>query len=383
MSEPSDSTKNNPTKKEIEDAAKNVIRKAVVNPSFTNPPSKPSKNPPSKSSKPNPFPHPSHRTRYIVLGLAIGVAGLIITIIAVPQVNKFLFPPKPVILVSEVNAEKGTINPDGSVYEYSPRNISSDLKKQEIFSVSIINSGEGIANNFILDFDWEPQSDWLDFHSTTITNDGFTKPCPQKSSECIFEIITKEMGSINIQYDATIDYEKHNAILNENPKIIFRYSFNESGLETEVILNILDLDPFQEISNDDDDDGVKNDLDQCPNQKETKNGFEDEDGCPDITPSTNQIFIGPDSSVPGCEKTNSCFIPYEKSVKMGDTISWSNNDNSKHTVSSGTPGIGHDGKFDSGLFGPGTSFEYTFEKAGTFEYFCMLHPWAKGIVIVE
>jgi plastocyanin len=52
-------------------------------------------------------------------------------------------------------------------------------------------------------------------------------------------------------------------------------------------------------------------------------------------------------------------------------------------VSSGTVDAGVTGVFDSGLFMSGSTFEFTFEKAGKYDYFCMVHPWMTGVVIVE
>lgn len=85
---------------------------------------------------------------------------------------------------------------------------------------------------------------------------------------------------------------------------------------------------------------------------------------------------------PGCESTNECFIPYEVSVGVGDTVTWSNDDVVSHTVTSGLLPHGHDGIFDSGLFMAGTAFEFTFEEAGHYDYFCLVHPWMAGKVIV-
>jgi len=38
---------------------------------------------------------------------------------------------------------------------------------------------------------------------------------------------------------------------------------------------------------------------------------------------------------------------------------------------------------ESSLFGPGKTFSQTFEEAGTFPYFCMVHPWMKGVVTAQ
>ncbi|MDH3736058.1 MAG: plastocyanin/azurin family copper-binding protein, partial [Nitrosopumilus sp.] len=41
------------------------------------------------------------------------------------------------------------------------------------------------------------------------------------------------------------------------------------------------------------------------------------------------------------------------------------------------------GVFDSGLFMSGSIFEFTFDDTGTYDYFCMVHPWMTGIVQVS
>ena len=70
-------------------------------------------------------------------------------------------------------------------------------------------------------------------------------------------------------------------------------------------------------------------------------------------------------------------------ILTGDTISWKNADTAAHTVTSGTARDGPDDIFDSGLFGPGKSFLYTFTEEGNYPYFCLTHPWMDGTVIVS
>ena len=80
-------------------------------------------------------------------------------------------------------------------------------------------------------------------------------------------------------------------------------------------------------------------------------------------------------------------------VQTGDTVTWSNDDREGHTITSGQ-GSGRfgwmsddfgtsNGLFDSDRFMPGESWSYTFEKDGIFQYFCTIHPWMEGFVIVE
>jgi len=89
------------------------------------------------------------------------------------------------------------------------------------------------------------------------------------------------------------------------------------------------------------------------------------------------------SSTPGCEDTNACFIPNPVTIDIGDTVTWENVDNAAHTVTSGSPADGPDGVFDSSLImAGGATFSHTFDDAGTYDYFCMVHPWMAGSVIV-
>jgi len=95
------------------------------------------------------------------------------------------------------------------------------------------------------------------------------------------------------------------------------------------------------------------------------------------------VTNAPGSSTPGCEETDSCFIPSTVVITVGGTVTWDNTDNAAHTSSSGTPTDGPDGVFDSSLIMAGGSYSHTFDTAGTFDYFCMVHPWMEGTVIVE
>ncbi len=99
-------------------------------------------------------------------------------------------------------------------------------------------------------------------------------------------------------------------------------------------------------------------------------------------PLIHYISIPVNVSSPGCESNNECYLPYSLEIRSGDTISWSNDDTAAHTVTSGTPD-GPDGVFDSSLFMAGNTFDFTFDEAGTYSYFCMVHPWMTGEIIVN
>lgn len=85
------------------------------------------------------------------------------------------------------------------------------------------------------------------------------------------------------------------------------------------------------------------------------------------------------------------FSPNPIKVKVGGTVTWTNDDTMFHTVTSGT-GISDANKgkeFDSGLSGStalttkGKTFDHTFKTAGDFPYFCQLHPTMVGKVDVS
>ena len=81
------------------------------------------------------------------------------------------------------------------------------------------------------------------------------------------------------------------------------------------------------------------------------------------------------------------YSPWELDVDVLDKVEWQNGDTAAHTVTSGTVTNGTgtpDGRFDSGLINVGKSFSYQFmeKDSGVVNYFCMVHPWMKGIVNV-
>ncbi len=70
-------------------------------------------------------------------------------------------------------------------------------------------------------------------------------------------------------------------------------------------------------------------------------------------------------------------------VSVGDVVTWTNQDNAPHTVTHGTsPDADSNPDFQSGNFTKGQSFFHTFTTAGTFAYFCEVHPNMTGSVTV-
>lgn len=73
---------------------------------------------------------------------------------------------------------------------------------------------------------------------------------------------------------------------------------------------------------------------------------------------------------------NRSFSPAVATIKSGTTVIWTNDDSVNHTVDGGTA-------FKSTVLQPGDTFSYTFNGAGTFTYFCDIHPSMKGKIVVK
>jgi plastocyanin len=72
------------------------------------------------------------------------------------------------------------------------------------------------------------------------------------------------------------------------------------------------------------------------------------------------------------------YKPAKLKIRKGEKVVWTNADDRDHTVVSNDK----DKTLDSGKIGSGERFEFTFDKAGTYEYGCEYHPRMKGVVEV-
>jgi plastocyanin len=71
------------------------------------------------------------------------------------------------------------------------------------------------------------------------------------------------------------------------------------------------------------------------------------------------------------------FSPSSVSVKVGESVTWKNDDDRDHTVTAA------DGSFDSDNLKPGSTFTFQFTQAGKFAYACRYHPRMKGVINVS
>jgi plastocyanin len=101
------------------------------------------------------------------------------------------------------------------------------------------------------------------------------------------------------------------------------------------------------------------------------------------TAGTNatSVSIVKGASNPSTQKP---YNPSPLNVAVGRTVLWINNDNAAHTVTEGNPsGNTPSNGFDSGILNPGQTFKHAFDKPGTVDYYCTLHPFMLGQVMVK
>ncbi len=95
-----------------------------------------------------------------------------------------------------------------------------------------------------------------------------------------------------------------------------------------------------------------------------------------------EVTIPDEAALPSCVDNGSCFLPSEVTIGVGETISWVNDSVTIHTITSGNPADGFDGIFDSEIVMAGDTFSHTFTESGQFNYYCQIHPWMQGTVMV-
>jgi plastocyanin len=82
-------------------------------------------------------------------------------------------------------------------------------------------------------------------------------------------------------------------------------------------------------------------------------------------------------AAPEVKIDNFSFAPETLTVPVGTTITWTNRDDIPHTV------VSTDGVFKSKVRDTDEKFSYTFAKAGTYSYYCSLHPKMTGKIVVQ
>ncbi len=93
-----------------------------------------------------------------------------------------------------------------------------------------------------------------------------------------------------------------------------------------------------------------------------------------------------DVSIPTNAATmgDKAYSPNPIDVKVGEGVTWTNDDSQIHTATSGAAGAEDAGSvFDSGILSPDATFDFVFDKAGTYDYHCTMHPQMVGTVNVS
>jgi len=101
-------------------------------------------------------------------------------------------------------------------------------------------------------------------------------------------------------------------------------------------------------------------------------------GAGELAPLPGGIAIEPvesEASVTGVAISAFAFGPGELRVPVGATVTWTNEDPVPHTVTSDS--------FDTGILDPGSTSSATFDTAGSFDYFCAIHPEMQGRIVVD
>ncbi len=104
----------------------------------------------------------------------------------------------------------------------------------------------------------------------------------------------------------------------------------------------------------------------------------------EVTITTGSVNL----SIPGCEETDECYTPSEVTVDVGEKIIMTNTDSAGiHTFTSYT--LEDDSPTKSDIFSSpflttdNPTFEWTPDTAGEIPYYCELHAWMKGTIIVQ
>ena len=100
-----------------------------------------------------------------------------------------------------------------------------------------------------------------------------------------------------------------------------------------------------------------------------------EEKIPDRAPRSGDNGGGEEYTIP-VDMKNFQFQPAEITMSLGDSVTWTNNDATDHTV------VAADGSFNSGKIPAGQTYTHKFDKAGTFQYQCSIHPSMKGTIRV-
>lgn len=113
-------------------------------------------------------------------------------------------------------------------------------------------------------------------------------------------------------------------------------------------------------------------------------------GAAQSEPKTYVVTIKIGASLPNVQGNQPSYEPNilppaesnEKGIPVGSTVTWINEDESYHTVTSGDALTGPNRIFDSGILSPKVKWPWTFDIPGQYDYYCTVHPFMSGQVKV-
>jgi plastocyanin len=97
-------------------------------------------------------------------------------------------------------------------------------------------------------------------------------------------------------------------------------------------------------------------------------------GSPSVSANNNQQASPATAAV---KIDNFVFGPQTLTIPVGTMVTWTNSDDIPHTS------VSTDGVFKSKLLDTNDKFSYTFTKAGTYPYYCTIHPKMTGTIVVQ
>jgi plastocyanin len=100
-------------------------------------------------------------------------------------------------------------------------------------------------------------------------------------------------------------------------------------------------------------------------------------GSPNVTAAAAEESNAPAPAATAVKIDNFSFGPQTITVPVGATVTWTNADDIPHTA------VSTDGVFKSKVMDTDEKFSYTFTKAGTYAYYCTIHPKMTGQVVVQ
>jgi plastocyanin len=101
---------------------------------------------------------------------------------------------------------------------------------------------------------------------------------------------------------------------------------------------------------------------------------------PPATSSSTSSNLNQTPAVGRVDIKNMMFTPSQISVQKGATVTWTNHDTTAHTVVDDLTNVGGP---SSGDIQPGSTYSFTFNETGSFQYHCTIHPSMRGTIVVK